>query len=100
MWIDTELMENIFDCDIRIKKDTITISFNDIQLEATKDKSFYIYENSDGKRYKRDGAMFKQNTNGDYIVNPGVYIDMMDGEKVVEESLIQVLGNNLFKIDI
>ncbi|MCK5849023.1 MAG: hypothetical protein KAH01_07510 [Caldisericia bacterium] len=100
LWIDADLMEDVFDCDIRIKKETITIIFDSIKLEAIKGNSFYIYENEDGQRYKRDGTMLKQNKNGDYIVNPSVYIEMKDGEKIVEENLIQIIGKNLFKLEI
>ncbi len=79
-WIDCMLMEAIFTCDISNKKDTYFLSFEDILLEAQLNENWYVYQNSEGQRYRRDGVLFQKDSRGNVFIEPTLYVTYAKGK--------------------
>ncbi len=78
-WIDCTLMEAIFPCEISNKKDTYFLSFEDILLEAELNETWYVYQNPEGQRYRRDGVLFQKNSQGNVFIEPALYVTYAKG---------------------
>jgi hypothetical protein len=72
-WIDLLLMESVFPCEIDTKKDTYYLSFDDILLEAVPNEDWYMYQNPEGQRYRRDGVLFQKDSWGHVLIEPTLY---------------------------
>jgi hypothetical protein len=72
-WIDIAFMEQLFPCEIYTKKDLYCLSFDDILLEAQPNENWYVYQNAQGQRYRREGTLFHKNVAGDVFIEPTLY---------------------------
>jgi len=79
-WIDCMLMEAMFPCEISDKKDTYFLSFEDILLEAQLNENWYVYQNSEGQRYRRDGVLFQKDSQGNVFIEPTLYVTYAKGK--------------------
>ncbi|MDD4614170.1 MAG: C25 family cysteine peptidase [Caldisericia bacterium] len=77
-WIDIALMEQLFPCEIYAKEDVYFLSFEGITLEAQPNESWYIYQNKEGQRYRRDGVLFQKNDDN-VTIEPTLYTTYRKG---------------------
>jgi hypothetical protein len=87
-WVDVVFMEQLFSCEIYTKEDLYCLSFDDILLEAHPNEDWYVYQNAQGQRYRREGALFHKNVTGDVFIEPTLYATYKKGS-------IQRKGNSV-----
>jgi hypothetical protein len=91
-WIDLLLMESVFPCEIDTKKDTYYLSFDDILLEAVPNEDWYMYQNPEGQRYRRDGVLFQKDSWGHVLIEPTLYVTYAKGKIKRNTDSVTILG--------
>jgi hypothetical protein len=81
IWIDAAVFQKCFTCDIDIRKEKLWICFDGKILEADLNSPFYIYENSSGQRYMREGKLWISNESDSKMINADIFCEEADMQR-------------------